>query len=171
MKADTTLDTVNQHVQAIVQDSAYYQYKLDSMRIATKAQAPWDSEESGPEAYVPFAGMLVPLVAIAMSIFLAIRAVEAKRAVRLAAIEKGMDPSMLFNEQQTEDSRKFRSLRFGLLLGGIGLGLLIGAIFVHNTSMSEEFSTLVIFASAFLFGGLGLVIFYLLASKLERENK
>lgn len=170
MKADTTQDTVNQHVQAIVHDSAYYRFKLDSMELATRADAPWNSDDTGPEAFVPFAGILVPLVAIGMSIFLAIRAVEAKKAVRLAAIEKGMDPSMLFNEQQTEGSRKFRSLRLGLLFGGIGLGLLVGGIFSFATNTSEERSTLIIISSAFLFGGLGLVIFYLLASKLEREN-
>jgi Domain of unknown function (DUF6249) len=86
---------------------------------------------------------------------------------RLALIEKGADAS-LFNTGKEGKSpagwNRF-TLKLGMLLMGIGLGIIAGAIFESaNVFPSEEAGY---FSMIFIFGGLALVLFYL----IDRKNK
>jgi hypothetical protein len=86
---------------------------------------------------------------------------------RMALIEKGADAS-LFNTGKTHvpwfNWGKF-ALKTGMLLIGVGLGIIAGAILdsaqVFQDSESGYFSMI------FIFGGLALVIFYL----IDRRSK
>lgn len=86
---------------------------------------------------------------------------------RMALIEKGADAS-LFNTG-IEGKRSFSwgkfSLKTGMLFIGIGLGIIAGAIL----ESAEVFPDAVAgyFSMIFVFGGLALVLFYLIEKKTK----
>jgi F0F1-type ATP synthase membrane subunit c/vacuolar-type H+-ATPase subunit K len=86
---------------------------------------------------------------------------------RLALIEKGADAS-LFNTGKEGKSTfgwgKF-TLKIGMLLTGIGLGIIAGAILeTASVFPSEEAGY---FSMILIFGGLSLILFYL----IDRKSK
>jgi len=86
---------------------------------------------------------------------------------RMALIEKGADAS-LFNTGKEGMKYSFSwnkfTLKTGMFLMGIGLGIIAGAI-LTSFSVMEEGANYV--SMIFLFGGLSLVLFYL----IDRKNK
>jgi len=86
---------------------------------------------------------------------------------RLALIEKGADAS-LFNTGKESKSNfgwsKF-TLKIGMLLTGIGLGIIAGAILESAAAFPSEEAGY--FSMIFIFGGLALVLFYL----IDRKSK
>ncbi len=86
---------------------------------------------------------------------------------RMALIEKGADAS-LFNTGKAGLRSSFSwnrlSLKTGMFLMGIGLGIIAGALLSSAGVLDEEasYSSMI-----FFFGGLGLVTFYL----FDRKNK
>ncbi|MFA9371953.1 MAG: DUF6249 domain-containing protein [Labilibaculum antarcticum] len=98
---------------------------------------------------------LVPLI-----VFLVHRHKE-----RQALIERGLDMSLLVGEKKCST---LQSLKYGILLIGLAIGILIGNILDAYTGLNEEVSY---FSMIFLFGGLALLIFYTLAKRQEEEVK
>jgi NAD/NADP transhydrogenase beta subunit len=78
---------------------------------------------------------------------------------RKALIEKGLSAEILATATQ---DRTQESLKYGILLIGLAIGILIGNILDEYTRMSEAVSY---FSMIFLFGGLALLAFYSLAKK------
>ena len=74
-------------------------------------------------------------------------------------IQKGADPSIF----QTPKGNKATSLRYGLLLIGIALGILLGNILSVSTTLLQEAAY---FSMVFLFGGLALVISFFLEKRM-----
>lgn len=85
---------------------------------------------------------------------------------RLALIEKGADAS-LFNtgKVRTQFGWGKISLKLGMLLIGIGLGIIAGAIFESAGVFPDEAAGY--FSMIFIFGGLALVLFYLIERKAK----
>ncbi|WP_421920473.1 DUF6249 domain-containing protein [Marinifilum sp.] len=83
---------------------------------------------------------------------------------RRALIEKGMDISLLQGEKKCST---LESLKYGILLIGLAVGILIGNILDAYTRLNEEVSY---FSMIFLFGGLALLIFYSIAKKQEETE-
>ena len=85
---------------------------------------------------------------------------------KMAMIERGIDPSA-----QKSTPKPFLSLKFGLLMMGLGLGLIIAlftnrAVFSANMTNAEEGQAVAVyFGSIFIFGGLGLIVSYLIEKK------
>lgn len=112
---------------------------------------------------------------------------------RLAMIEKlgdKLDPSMLGNRFSLplpagtsftpSSPTSFSALKFGCLLLGMGLGLLTGYMigvttipdfFTENNWRMNELASLIYGANVLLFGGLGLVIAFIVELKISRKNK
>jgi ABC-type Fe3+-siderophore transport system permease subunit len=88
-------------------------------------------------------------------VFLFIRTKE-----RQALIEKGVNAS-IFDSKKSEIS----SLKWGLLLVGIGVGILFGKLLAVITALNEEPA---FFSMICLFGGIGLIIFHQIARRLEK---
>jgi len=82
---------------------------------------------------------------------------------RKALIEKGLDISLLVEEKKCST---LSSLKYGVLLIGLAIGILIGNILDAYTGLNEEVSY---FSMIFLFGGLALLVFYGLVKRQE-EN-
>jgi hypothetical protein len=165
--------TVSRH-EVLAKDTAYQQFVLDSM--AEERRAKIDELEAvhgtgfhrpEPEAII---GVFIPIIAI-LAVFLFLwRSNEAKKAVRLAMVERGMDPGLL-NEQPNESSRKYGALRIGMLLMGLGFGCIVGFL-VSIMLMPDHgnFWPLVIIASSISFGGAGLIAYHRMATKLEQSK-
>ncbi len=88
---------------------------------------------------------------------------KARHAERLAMIEKGVDPSTFMHEEASSDT----ALMWGMLILGVGLGLFLGYILSVLTSMSQEY---LMPALALIFGGLGLVGFFIYRNKGEAKK-
>jgi ABC-type Fe3+-siderophore transport system permease subunit len=86
-----------------------------------------------------------------------------RKKERMALIEKGADASMFFGRQ----GFNFYALKFGLLLIGIAVGLILGAILTAITLLNNEAAY---FSMIFLFGGIGLVISHYLEKKERKEQ-
>lgn len=100
------------------------------------------------EIFIPISvfGMILGIV------YLVIRKRE-----RLALLEKGADASVFVQNKQSN-----ATLKWGLFLMGVGIGLLIAHALVRAGAMDEEAAY---FSMIFLFGGIALVISYFLDKK------
>jgi len=86
---------------------------------------------------------------------------------RLALIEKGADASLFNTGKEGKGSvnwGKF-ALKIGMLFMGIGLGIITGAIFESLSVFPEEEPGY--FSMIFIFGGVALVLYYL----IDRKSK
>lgn len=81
-----------------------------------------------------------------------------RKRERLALLQKGQDASVF------DSSKRPSSLKWGIVLVGIGIGILLGRVVSVYTGIDEEPAT---FSMICLFGGIGLVVYHFLAKKLE----
>jgi hypothetical protein len=89
---------------------------------------------------------------IVMLVYLNIRKKE-----RMSLIEKGADASIFATKTESSPS-----LKWGIFLVGLGVGLLLGYLLEALTGMRAEVAY---FSMIFLFGGIGLVIYYFIEQK------
>lgn len=103
---------------------------------------------------------LIPIAFFAMVygiVFLFVRKKE-----RLAMIAKGTDPTVFETVPKPPTS-----LKWGLLLVGFGIGILMGKILTLCTSLNEEPA---IFSMICLFGGFGLIIYHIVLRRFEMKK-
>lgn len=160
--------------ELLARDTAYQKFVLDSMELAHRAKVEMMETQNGgglrqpdPESII---GVSIPIISIIVVFLFLWRSNEAKKAVRLAMIERGMDPGLL-QEQPNESSRKYGALRIGMLLAGVGLGILVGFM-ISLSVLPDRGNTwpLVIISSALLFGGAGLILYHRMATKIEQSK-
>lgn len=85
-----------------------------------------------------------------------------RKKERQAMIDKGVDPSV-FHELRPGNA----AIRYGLLLIGVAVGILIGNILDATTVLEEEVSY---FSMIFLFGGMALIISYFIEKMQHRKE-
>ncbi len=88
---------------------------------------------------------------------------------RMAMIERGIDPRL--GKPAQSAPKPFLSLKFGLLMVGLGLGLIVALLTVVNTNLDNKESVPLYFGSIFVFGGLGLIISYAIEKKWLDQQK
>jgi hypothetical protein len=108
-------------------------------------------------------GILIPfaffaLVFASLYVYLTTRNKE-----RLALIEKGADPALF--KQRDETGTGYSNFKFGLFLIGIALGIIAG-YFLNEAGMDEGPA---FFSMIFLFGGIGLVVSFLLQGRFVKK--
>jgi intracellular septation protein A len=81
---------------------------------------------------------------------------------RMAIIEKGLSPDLFKKDRSPSDS----SLRSALLLVGSGIGLLFG----YWLDRAFDMEVVGYFSMLFIFGGVGLLLAYLIEEKKQRKN-
>lgn len=84
----------------------------------------------------------------------------------LAMIDKGMNPKTV----SAKGPEPYKNLKWGLLLVGAGLGLLI-AYFLERSLGDEHDNEPIYFALIAIGGGLGLIISYRMEMKELRESR
>lgn len=114
-------------------------------------------------------GALVPIVFVLVAGILLWKRLDARKTIELAMIEKGLDPRGGITER--DSTRKFRALRFGLLLVGIGLGLCAAMIIwnVFDWAIQDDLRPLVAITSMAFFSGLALTVYHIIATSLEKR--
>jgi len=107
-------------------------------------------------------GFLIPVAFFAM--ILGIVYMSYRKKERMALIQSGRDASIL-----EQDGRCYSSLKWGLLLFGVGLGLLIAEFLAKYEVMSAEAAY---FSMASIFGGMALIIdFFIEKHRKEGESE
>lgn len=85
-----------------------------------------------------------------------------RRKERLMLLQKGVSASVF------ETGKKSPSeLKWGLLMIGIGIGILFGKVLALHTTLEEEPA---FFSMICLFGGIGLIIYHIIANKMEKNS-
>jgi hypothetical protein len=84
-----------------------------------------------------------------------------RKKERMALIEKGLDARIF------ESRRNSVSLKWGLLLIGVGTGILLGKMFVSLSCMGEEVAY---FSMITICGGISLLLYHFLAWRAEKNQ-
>ncbi len=105
-------------------------------------------------------GFLIPIAffAVVYGIF----HLYVRRKERLALIEKGQTAAIFNSESNVSPS-----LKYGIFCIGIAIGFLMGEILAEFTHLNEAIAYL---SMIFLFGGIGLVVYYFIAKKHVRKD-
>jgi predicted MFS family arabinose efflux permease len=85
-----------------------------------------------------------------------------RRKERLALIDKGVTAAVFNSESNVSPS-----LKYGIFCIGIAIGFLLGEILAEYTHLNEGVAYL---SMIFLFGGIGLVVYYFIAKKHTRKE-
>lgn len=114
-------------------------------------------------------GAFVPIAFVVVAGILIWKRLETRKAIELAMIEKGLDPRGTLPDP--DSTRKFRALRFGLLLVGVGLGLCMAMIVwnVFDWAIAYDYRPLVALTSVTFFSGLALTVYHIIATSLENR--
>ncbi|MGE5412354.1 MAG: DUF6249 domain-containing protein [Clostridiales bacterium] len=105
---------------------------------------------------------LIPIV-LFLSIFASLYVfLTTRNKERLALIEKGGDPALFKYREATSGYVNFK---YGLFLIGVALGIMAG-YFLSEAGMDEGPAY---FSMIFFFGGIGLIVSFLLQSKFEKK--
>jgi len=107
--------------------------------------------------------ILVPIAVFAAIFGIIFVVVTARNRERMAMIEKGVNPKDFLSGRPNT----YSVLKWALLLVGLGLGLFIGSLLDTYTQIPEEPAY---FASALFFGGLGLVVAFLITKKAKDQS-
>ena len=102
-----------------------------------------------------FVAIVVPIAAMAMIFGI----VYLFKKESLAMIEKGMNP-------RVHRPAPYTSLKYGLLLTGSGIGLLLAYLVdVASATIDGEENASIYFALIAVFGGIGLIVSYMIEKK------
>jgi hypothetical protein len=113
------------------------------------------------------AGTVVPLAFLIAGTLVLWMSVNSQKQVRLAMIEKGMDPSTL---KSPDTTKRFGALRFGLLLVGTSMGLLSGFGINMLFGVDPEYHEFIVITSALFFAGLSLIVYHMVAASLNKTH-
>jgi amino acid transporter len=89
-----------------------------------------------------------------------------RKKERMAMLEKGVDPSIFLNSVKNGS----QSLKYGILLIGLGLGILVGKFLTYTEAFRNE-KEAAYFSAIFLFGGAALVFFYFMDKRRSDTHK
>lgn len=94
-------------------------------------------------------------------------AVSASNKEKLALIDKGLDAGILHYKKTNPTHGRYNALKFGILLIGLAIGLLLGNLLESYSGLED---VVAYFSMILLFGGIALVVYYLLMKKLRPES-
>lgn len=112
--------------------------------------------------------ILVPFIFFATTFGLFYVYISARNRERMAMIERGNELNL---RPFTKEKPATIFLRFGFMLFGLGIGLMVG-MFLSNYIIfgNHNGPFLVVFSSTLLFGGLFMIVGYFIESKYIKKN-
>ncbi len=108
--------------------------------------------------------LLIPIISVLVTGAVIIYAIWTQNKERLAMIEKGIDP-LKFSRRPANQKTV---AKWGMLFVGIALGIIVGALLIHYTTLSEP---ALMFSSIIFFGGISLLIFYFTIGQKKDESQ
>jgi len=108
--------------------------------------------------------ILIPLIIFGAIFGIVYVITTARHKEKMAMIERGADPE-LFRSKHLKFSQ-YNIFKYGLLLIGIAIGIIFGG-FLQAAAIIDEVAGY--FSSILFFGGLALVVAYLLRNKLDKD--
>lgn len=112
---------------------------------------------------VPVLGVLLPIIITLGAFIMVVYLRKFENIERMQMIEKGVSPELF---RKPKSGGNFSTLRWSLLLIGVGIGFLMGYWLDRSYDMEETGY----FSMLFIFGGLGLGISYFVEEKKEGKN-
>jgi len=114
----------------------------------------------------PMGGVIIVFIIFASitGLILGVIYLRNRTQERIKILEKGADPSILKSEIRTGGNV---SLKIGIFLIAIALGIIVGSIIANYTYIFPE-GEVAYFSSIFLFGGLSLLIVQFIGKKNEK---
>jgi hypothetical protein len=110
-------------------------------------------------------GHILPLIAFFITVAVIVK-IGLDHRTRQKLIDKGMvDENVKYLYRENGETRALGTLKWALVLIGIGLAVIIGQIVPSR--MSEEITI----AGMFLLAGVGLLVYYAIAAKVMRKPK
>lgn len=107
--------------------------------------------------------VLIPIAFFAVVFGIVYIIITARNKERMAMIQNGNDPEMFKSKFKFSQYNVFK---FGMFLVGIAIGIVVANLFEEAHAMREE----VAYPSMILlFGGLSLIVSFLLRNKLNKE--
>lgn len=103
---------------------------------------------------------------IGLGMYMGIKNNRNKHIERMELIKQGIVPP---DSKSKPTPNRYRSLRNGLLLTGIGLGLAIGLIITQALNMTEN-KSIIITACTLLFAGIAYTVFYILTGNDDKVD-
>lgn len=116
------------------------------------------------ENAVPLFALLIPIVATLGFFTMVIFLRKYQNDERMAMIARGIAPP----ERLSREVNPSNSLRWGFILIGFGVGLLMGSLLASLTEMDNDTAH---FSMIFFFGGLGLLASYFYQINLDKKNQ
>lgn len=107
------------------------------------------------------AEVIVPITVFAM--VFGIVYISLRHKERMSLIKSGGNASNLDRKGNI-----LGSLKWGMIFIGIGLGIIVGKIIASSTTMEEEAA---FFSMICLFGGIALMIYYIIANRFKGTDK
>jgi len=109
-------------------------------------------------------GVLVPLVFFGSiaAIIISLSYFKSRRIERTALIAAGKEASIF----EYGKPKHYLSLKYGMLLVGLAIGIILGGVLEASTQMHEASAY---FSMILLFGGLSLILYYAIQKKLPKE--
>jgi hypothetical protein len=108
---------------------------------------------------------LIVLIIFAALFGIVFVAVSSRNRERMSMIEKGVNPKDFM--KPASGPNVYGILKWALLLVGLGLGLFLGSILETYTAIPEEPAY---FAAALFFGGMGLVLAFLIEKNAKERG-
>jgi len=105
--------------------------------------------------------IIVPISVFAMVVGIIYMSLRHKE--RIALMRSGVNASNLETKGNI-----LGSLKWGMIFIGLGLGIIAGKIISTSTAMEEEAA---FFSMICLFGGIALMIFYIIANRIKDKDK
>jgi len=106
--------------------------------------------------------ILIPLALFAAIFGIVYVYLSTRNKERMSMIEKGADASMFAHKKNYTGM----TLKFGMLLVGVALGILVGSLIDEYTTLPEEVGY---FSMIFLFGGAALIANSVIENKKKQE--
>ncbi len=88
-----------------------------------------------------------------------------RRIERTALIAAGLDASIF--KEDDKKSTLHNALKFGIFAVGIGVGIIAGDILSKYSNLEEAAAY---FSMIFIFGGISLLVYYMLQRKIETQK-
>ena len=113
-------------------------------------------------------GIVIPVSFFLMVFAIVYIAVTTRNRERLAMIEKGVDPKLFTPEPRPVSVSGYATFKWGLFMIGLAVGLFLAALLDKYSDLPEA----PMYVSMILvFGGLALIVAYLLKNRLEKKRE